>query len=983
MNTATTMEVANFDNSTIKKLGNFLKDNIEGEVRFESSAKALYSTDSSNYRQPPVGVVLPKTKEDIITTIKACNKYKIPLLGRGTGTSLAGQTTNAAVIIDCTKYYNKIISIDPTNKTATVQPGCVLDELQKALEPHGLTFGPDPSTHYSCSLGGMIGNNACGVHSVLAANKGDGARTSDNLKSMEIITATGEVIQLGATNEDELDKIINSNGTQGYLYTQMKRLRDKYQDHIRQKFPKIPRRVSGYNLDDLLPEKGFNVAKALAGSEGTLGFISEATLQLVEKSNFITMVVIGFEDVYAAGDHVSKVMEHRPEACEGMDEVLINLMKRKQLHLDYLKELPEGNGWLMLEIGGDSREEAKAKVNQLIEAIKNDDEVKDIKVYEDDETQGHIWLMRESGLGATAHVPGQKDSWEGWEDSAAPPEKMGDYMRELRQLYEKYDYHGTFYGHFGQGIVHTRIDFGLKSKEGVAKFRNFIKEASELITKFGGSLSGEHGDGQSRAEMLEIMYGKELVQAFKEMKKIWDPDNLMNPRKIIDPYRVDENLRYGPNYNPPQLKTQFSYPEDNNSFAYAMERCVGVGKCRKTESGTMCPSYMVTKEEMHSTRGRSRLLFEMIQGETIGKNGWKDKKVHEALSLCLACKACKSECPVNVDMATYKAEFRYHYYKNRLKPATAYSMGLIDMWAKIATKIPGIANYFTQTKPFSTLVKKMAGIAPKRTMPKFARKNFREQFFSKKRYATDKPKVILWADTFNNYLLPQTSLAAVEVLEYAGYEVMVPAKHLCCGRPLYDFGMLKRAKSYLKEILDFLAPEIEAGIPIVGLEPSCVSVFKEEMLNFFPGNENAKRLASNITMLSEFLDLEGVAEKMPELKLKAKLHQHCHHKSVLNNEGETKLMKAIGLDVKVVDSGCCGMAGSFGFEKENYDVSTACGERRLIPEVKAADNDTLIISDGFSCREQIKDMSNVHALHTAEVLQKAINNKTNKDGSNR
>lgn len=974
MNTTSTMKLAETDQHKINKLSKLLKKSISGEIRFSEGDRALYATDSSNYRQPPIGIVLPKTKEDIVTTIKACKEFGIPVLGRGTGTSLAGQTTNAAVIIDCSKYYNKILHINPKEKTAIVQPGCVLDDLQQAAEPHQLVFGPDPSTHHSCSLGGMIGNNACGVHSVLAADKADGARTSDNVISMEIITADGDIFQTGVTDEKEIDQLIKNNGKQGEKYAQMKKLRDEYQDLIREKFPKIPRRVSGYNLDDLLPEKGFNVARALAGSEGTLGFISEVKLQLVDKSKFITMAVIGFKDVYVAGDYVKKVMEYHPEACEGMDEVLINLMKRKQLHTSYLRELPEGNGWLMLEFGGKTRKEATDKAKKLADDIKKDKEVLDIRIFEDDETQGHIWLMRESGLGVTAHVPGQKDSWEGWEDSAAPPEKMGDYMRELRKLYEKYNYHGTFYGHFGQGIVHTRIDFGLKSKEGVAQFRSFIKEASELVTSFGGSLSGEHGDGQSRAEMLEIMYGKELVQAFEQFKKIWDPENLFNPHKVVFPYRIDQNLRYGPNYNPPQLKTKFSYPEDNNSFAYAMERCVGVGKCRKTDTGTMCPSYMVTKEEKHSTRGRSRLLFEMVQGQVIGKKGWKDKNVHEALSLCLACKACKSECPVNVDMATYKAEFRYHYYKNRLKPATAYSMGLIDMWARVASKIPGIANFFTQTPPFSTIIKKLAGIASKRQMPKFAKKTFRQHFFSKKRYATDKPKVILWADTFNNYLLPQTAIAAVEVLEYAGYEVMVPAKHLCCGRPLYDFGMLKRAKSYLQEILDFLAPEIEAGIPIVGLEPSCVSVFKEEMLNFFPGHENARRLAANITMLSEFLAKEGLEDKMPKLKAKAKLHQHCHHKSVLNNEGELKLMQNIGLDLHQIDSGCCGMAGSFGFEKENYEVSLACGERRLKPEVESADKDTLIIADGFSCREQIKDMSNINALHTAEVLQLAINN---------
>ena len=599
----------------------------------------------------------------------------------------------------------------------------------------------------------------------------------------------------------------------------------------------------------------------------------------------------------------------------------------------------------------------------------------DTRIYNDSEHQAHVWEMRESGLGATAHVPRQKDAWEGWEDSAAPPDKIGDYMRDLRKLFNRYQYSGTFYGHFGQGIVHTRIDFGLKSHDGIRKFRSFLFDAAKLVTSYGGSLSGEHGDGQARGELLKIMYGDEMIKAFDEFKEIWDPKNKMNPHKVVFPYRVDENLRLGQNYDPPQVDNQFAYPEDKHSFAYALERCVGVGKCRKPESGTMCPSYMVTREEKHSTRGRSRLLFEMLEGQVIGKNGWNDEAVHEALNYCLACKACKAECPVSVDMATYKSEFRYHYYKGRIKPVTAYAMGLIFIWARLASKNPGLANFFTQKEPFSTLIKKIGGIATKRKMPVFAEQTFKEWFKRREIINEGKPKVILWPDTFNNYFYPDTAKAAVEVLENAGYQVTIPHKNLCCGRPLYDFGMLKRAKKQLKQILKTLGPDIEAGTPIVGLEPSCVSVFRDELVNFWPADENAQRLASKTKMLGEFLDSDATDYKWPAYKKKAKVHGHCHHKSILTFTGEENILKKLQLNYKLLDSGCCGMAGSFGFEEENYDISVACGERVLIPEIKEADEDTLLIADGFSCRQQIEELSNRKAIHLAELLLQALDKK--------
>lgn len=979
MSTDGQQRINTFSDEKIREIGREMEQKIEGEVRLADGDRALYSTDSSNYRQIPLGVILPKSKNDIIETVRICRKHFAPVTFRGDGTSLAGQATNTSFIIDISKYYNKVLRVDQENKTATVQTGIALDTLQHALKKYKLIFGPDPSTHISCTIGGMIGNNACGVHSVLAAFKGGGPRTSDNVVSMEILTIEGDVFTVGKTSEEELSEIIAKGGSRGHIYNQLRDLRDQYGDLIRKRYPDIPRRVSGYNLDDLLPERGFHVARALCGTEGTCAVVLEATLQLIEKSPEISLLVAGFEDVYTAGDFVPEIMKYKPEGLEGMDDILIDLMKRKGLETGFLDKLPRGGGWLLAEFGGKTIEEARRKCEIVSEDLKAQYETMDVRIYDEVEEQEKIWQMRESGLGVTAHVPHEKDAWEGWEDSAAPPEKIGDYMRDFRQLLNRYKYKCTFYGHFGQGIVHTRIDFGLKDHAGIMKFRDFLHEAAKLIVAYGGSLSGEHGDGQSRGELLHLMFGKELVGAFGQFKKIWDPHNLMNPHKVVDPYRVDENLRYGVNYNPPQYNTQFAYPDDKGSFAYAIERCVGVGKCRKQEGGVMCPSYMVTKEEKHSTRGRARLLFEMLQGETIGKanpkNRWRNEDVKDALQLCLACKACKTECPVSVDMASYKAEFRHQYYKGRIKPMTAYTIGLIDVWADIASGIPQIANFITHVPPFSNIIKGFAGISQERRMPRFASQTFRNWYFSQKPRNTerkDRKRVILWTDTFNNYFHPETAKAAVEVLEAAGFEVIVPRQKLCCGRPLYDFGMLDRAKSYLRKVLQALEEEIRSGTAIVGLEPSCISVFREELLNFFPRQENARRLAQRAMMLGEFLQREAPDFDIPKLNRKAKVQMHCHHQSVLGVSGDEELLKKAGLDFEILDSGCCGMAGSFGFEKENYDVSIACAERVLIPEVKSAAKDTLIIANGFSCREQIADLSRKKPMHLAQVLRLAL-----------
>lgn len=942
-----------------------LRTQIHGEVHFDEGSRALYATDSSNYRQVPIGVVIPKDADDVTRTVAVCRRFGAPLLARGAGTSLAGQCCNVAVVIDLSKYMNQVIEIDPQKRLALVQPGTILDDLRHAAEQYHLTFGPDPATHSYCTLGGMIGNDSCGTHSVMAG------KTVDNIEELEILTYDGLRMRVGKTSDEELERIIKEDGRRGEIYAGLKALRDKYAPLIRERFPKIPRRVSGYNLDQLLPENGFHVARALVGTENTCVTVLEATARLVASPPARVLLVLSYPDIYSAADHIMEILAHKPIALEGVDDHLIENAKRKNLLPADIALLPPGGGWLLVEFGSETVQESVDRAHELMEEMKRKQAPPKMKLFGNPKEAKRIWLVREAGVGATGSVPGEKDVWPGWEDSAVPPEKVGGYLRALRDLLERYGYRWAFYGHFGQGCIHTRISFDLETRAGIQKFRSFMNEAADLVIKYGGSLSGEHGDGQARAELLPKMFGDELIEAFHEFKAIWDPDWKMNPGKIVDAHRMDENLRLGTNYHPAQPKTHFSFVEDRGSLARATLRCIGVGKCRRMEGGTMCPSFMATREEQHSTRGRTRLLFEMLQGNPLS-DGWRSEMVKEALDLCLACKGCKGDCPVNVDMATYKAEFLSHYYKGRLRPVTGYSLGLIHRWARLAALMPAVVNFFTQTPVLRAIAKMLAGIAPGRQIPAFAPQTFKQWFRKRGPRNEGRPKVILWPDTFNNHFHPETAIAAVEVLEAAGYQVEVPQQALCCGRPLYDYGMLDTAKRLLQNILDTLRPQIEQGVPVVGLEPSCVAVFRDELINFFPNDEDAKRLSQQTFLLSEFLAKQAEHYQFPQIHHKAVVHGHCHHKAIMNMKDEEAVLSKLGLDYTVLDSGCCGMAGAFGFEKGHYDVSIKVGERVLLPAVRDADKETLIIADGFSCREQIAQTTDRRALHVAQVIQMAL-----------
>jgi FAD/FMN-containing dehydrogenase/Fe-S oxidoreductase len=972
-----------------------LHKNVEGEVRFDAGSKAMYAVDASNYRQVPIGVVIPRSKEDVVQAVAACRKFGAPLLSRGGGTSLAGQCCNVAVVLDWSKYMHGVLQINQRERWARVLPGTVCDELRHevlAVSNNLLNWGPDPATHNHCCFGGMIGNNSCGAHAQMSG------KTDNNIQELEVLLYDGTRLTLGWTTDDELEQRIRQGGRAGDIYRHLKSLRNHYSDLIREKYPPIPRRVSGYNLDQLIPgpDGRFNLARALVGSEGTLVTVLEAKCRLIDAKAQRVILMLGYRDVYEAADHITEITQFQPTALEGMDNRLFhNIEKKGGPHRPFLKMLPEGNGWLLAEFGADKKEEALNLAHDVMQKLKAKPGAPSAKLFADPTDMEHIWEVRESGLGATAFVPGEPDTWPGWEDSAVAPQNLGGYLRDLRKLFGKYEYNPALYGHFGQGCIHCRVDFDLKTEPGIRKWRSFMEEAVDLCLKYRGSLSGEHGDGQARGEFLEKMFGHELIEAFREFKSIWDPQWKMNPGKIVDPYRIDENLRLGSDYHPWNPETHFKFPEDHGSFAHAALRCVGIGKCRRkegdrsAEDDTMCPSFMVTHEERHTTRGRAHHLWEMLHGDVI-THGWRDENVKEALDLCLSCKGCKGDCPVNVDMATYKAEFLSHYWEGRLRPRHAYAFGLVDKWARIASLAPGLVNLFTQTPVLSVFAKKAAGMPLERQIPEFApetfqswfrKSRFRKSRFRKRNVQNDtRPSVILWPDTFNNYFFPETAQAAVEVLEAAGYNVRVPRQHLCCGRPLYDYGFLESAKKYLTRILDALEPAINSGTPMVVLEPSCCSVFRDELNGLMPDSPRAHRLMENTFTLSEFLQRKAKDFQPPKIKRKAIVQGHCHHKAIMRLHDEESVMKELGLDFQLLDSGCCGMAGSFGFEQEKYEVSVQCGERALLPAVRHASLSTVIIADGFSCREQISQQTNRHALHLAEVLHMAQQETDSSDG---
>ncbi|WP_339130027.1 FAD-binding and (Fe-S)-binding domain-containing protein [Streptomyces sp. f51] len=995
---------------------------VRGEVSFDATARALTTMDASNYRRVPLGTVAPRDADDVAATLAVCRAHGVPVVARGGGTSIAGQATGTGVVLDFTRHMNRILALDPDTRTAVVQPGAVLDRLQEAAAPHGLRFGPDPSTHSRCTLGGMIGNNSCGSHSVAWGT------TADSVRELTVVGAGGETRRLGRDWRGAPD------GLKALVEGELALLRTG--------FPDLPRRISGYALDALLPERGADTARAFCGSEGTWGLLTEAVLRLVEAPGATALAVLAHPDESAAADAAAGLLPYGPLTVEGMAADLVPADAG----------LPRGGAWLFVETGGATPAEARAAADGIVRAA----DVRDALVVTDPAEQRALWRLREDAAGTATRMPyAGKDAppgagrglgaeaWPGWEDCAVPPARLGAYLRDFRALLADHGLRGTPYGHFGDGCIHVRIDFDLVSAAGVARFRRFSEETAHLVVSHGGSLSGEHGDGQARAELLPVMYGAPMVRVFERAKDLWDPDALLNPGMLARPRRLDENLRFAVLPKRP-VDVEFGYPADGGDFSAAVRRCVGVAKCRTaTASGgaeVMCPSFRATGEEAHSTRGRARLLHEMLAGEIV-TDGWRSTEVRDALDLCLSCKGCRSDCPVGVDMATYKAEFLHHHYAGRRRPAAHYSLGRLPFWlaAVTRTRSARLVNSLASVGPLASAAKRLAGIAPGREIPRLAPETFSRwwsaRFRSRARASARERNrgplggpegvarrgggglfpgfggrtVILWPDTFTEHLEPSVGRAAVRVLEAAGLAVLLPPRtpwrhgpvgdgvtrgplrpgtllprprhRVCCGLTYVSTGQLDRARAVLRRTLDLMEPYLAMdGVPVVVLEPSCAAALRTDLPELLPGDPRAARLAAAVTTFAEALERHAPHWTPPRLDRPATGQTHCHQHAVLGDAAERRLRDAAGL-TGTLAGGCCGLAGNFGFEKGHEEVSRACAEERLLPAVRAAGADAVILADGYSCRTQLAQLSDRRGRHLAEVLAEALDDRARKDGS--
>ncbi|WP_433547024.1 FAD-binding and (Fe-S)-binding domain-containing protein [Streptomyces sp. CA-294286] len=947
-----------------------LRAAVRGEVSFDAAARALMTMDASNYRRVPLGVVAPRDPDDVAAALAVCRAHGVPVVPRGGGTSLAGQATGTGVVLDTTRHLRQILDLDPGSRTALVRPGVVLDDLRAAAAPHGLTFGPDPSTHSRCTLGGMIGNNSCGAHSVAWGT------TADQVRTLNVLTYGGEELHLSRGGWDSVPAALRPG---------LRPLVEQSLALLRTGFPALPRRISGYALDALLPENGVDLARAFCGSEGTLGVVTEAVVSLVAAPRARALAVLGYPDESAAAEAACGVLAHGPLTVEGMAADLVPEQQRALL--------PRGAAWLFVETGGDSPAEARARAQEIVRGCSD---AVDGVVIADAAGQRALWRVREDASGTATRMPdgastsrpagtgaGTGDgsgvgsgvglggeAWPGWEDCAVPPARLGAYLRDFRALLTAHGLRGTPYGHFGDGCIHVRIDFDFLSAEGVGRFRRFSEELADVVVAHGGSLSGEHGDGQARAELLPKMYGEELVALFGAYKDVWDPAAGMNPGMLARPARLDENLRFAVLPKRPVTDVAFGYPHDGGDFSAAVRRCVGVAKCRTEETGTgvMCPSYRVTGEERHSTRGRARLLHEMLAGEVVTR-GWRSPEVKDALDLCLSCKGCRSDCPVGVDMATYKAEFLHHHYAGRLRPASHYALGRLPQWLRLASPLAGPLNAAAGVGVLAAVAKRAAGIAPERAVPPLARERFRTWARHRPRtpLPLSAPAVTLWPDTFTEHLTPSVGIAAVRVLEAAGLRVGLPATGLCCGLTYVSTGQLDRARTVLRRTVR----SVPLDRPLVVLEPSCAAALKSDLPELLGDDPRAARLAAKVRTFAQALEECAPDWRPPVLNRPVAGQTHCHQHAVLGDAAERRLRERAGLAGQL-SGGCCGLAGNFGFERGHYEVSRACAEEQLLPAVRELADGGEVLADGYSCRTQLEQLEGVRARHLAEVLAEGL-----------
>ena len=913
------------------------------EVRDDAGTRAMYATDASLYRIPPLAVVRPRHVDEVAATLDVVRDLGVPITARGGGTSIAGNAVGRGVVLDFSRHLDRVLEIDPAAGTARVEPGTVHATLQRAALEHGLRFGPDPSSHSRCTVGGMIGNNACGTRAL-----GYG-RTSDNVLAMTHLLASGETLRTG--HEAGSPTVEGPAALVGALQAAAGR----HLAEARTEFDRFGRQLSGYAVQHLLPER-FDLGRALIGSEGTLGVLTEATVRLVREPAHRVLVVLGFADVVRAGEAAPAVVAHGPTACEGLDVRLIDVLRERRGPAA-VPDLPRGRAWLFVEIAGDDAADVRDRAAALAGAGLG----VDAQVVTDPAVAGRLWRIREDGSGLAGRAPSGEPAWAGLEDAAVPPAALGAYLARFDELVTEHGLTSAPYGHFGDGCMHVRLDFPLARPDGLAVMRRFLVAAAGLVAEFGGSISGEHGDGRARGELLPLLYSPGAVALFGEVKHAFDPAGLLNPGVLVDPDPFDADVR--PAGVVHRAGLAFAYPEDDGDLAQALHRCTGVGRCRADNSsagGVMCPSWLATKEEKDSTRGRARVLQDVVRGEL----DWRDDAVHDALDLCLSCKGCASDCPTGVDMATYKAEVLHQAHRRRLRPRTHYSLGWLPRWARLASRAPGPVNLVMRTPGLLRL----AGVDPRRSVPRFAARSFRRGWRPEPP-TTGRP-VLLFVDSFSDAFSPAAAQATVDVLRSAGYEPQLPAPGTCCGLTWITTGQLDAARRILGRTVGRLAAAVRDGVPVVGIEPSCTATLRSDAVGLLTGTEHeddARLVAGAVRTLAELL-AETPDWTPPDLRgTEVVVQPHCHHHAVLGWAPDRDLLARTGATVTTL-AGCCGLAGDFGMQAGHHDVSVAVAEQHLLPALDAAPG-AVVLADGFSCRTQVADLRGRDAVHLAQLLR--------------